>query len=797
MNRYADPTACPGCRSAIEYGAPTCPHCDLRLTGQTAQILYTTLVRADQLVDELRRPVAVPAGSVPTSQADVPTPTSPAPANKLTSTSIPKILLGLGALCLLVAALVFLAVAWSAMGMGGRTAVLVGLTATAAVLCGWLSTQGLRAGAESFAAVGLGLLTLDVFGADSANWLGDISRPDFAILLGVVVGLTATAAAAAGLRSPVERLVTAELAAALGLMLVVGGWVSADHLGRPASFVAGTLLSAASAFAAWRFRLVFLSVATAASAALWWLNLLSDGLVRGLAEPTVASLWGQFQIWPVLAAAVLAAVPAFVVRLPMFVRIASAGVGLTVLAVAAGLPTAGNSLTVAAAVVLAVLAVAVGTTAVAPGHWGWSAAGALTLSAMVAFGVLALLFSQAAVRLLADPWSVAADGRLGGATPHASPLLVLPAALLLVGAAWSTRRLIGAAPDLHGWVIPVVGVMAVGIAGTLALYPVQRWTVVVTLLVGAGIAWALTRERLLDHGVTTVVAATALATALPSDWLTAASLLVLTGLAFAIDYSNDGGLRRVAGAASMVLLGSLLWTGGHLALMPVAWLPVLVIATLGLIAVARPITAYELAAAPTAVVAIIAAEPDLTWLAVHLTVAGALVTASGLRKRRSELRWIGAGVLFLATWVRLADLDVTTVEAYTLPLAMALLGFGLYRMYHDDTDTLAALSPGLGLAIVPSLLQALVDPVATRALLVGLACAVLVVAGSSLRWSAPLLIGAAAGLLLVLREATYAQVLPQWVLIGLIGALLTVIGVTWERRLQELRLAAGYVRGLR
>jgi hypothetical protein len=66
-----------------------------------------------------------------------------------------------------------------------------------------------------------------------------------------------------------------------------------------------------------------------------------------------------------------------------------------------------------------------------------------------------------------------------------------------------------------------------------------------------------------------------------------------------------------------------------------------------------------------------------------------------------------------------------------------------------------------------------------------------------LRWGGPLVVGAAAGGLEVVREATYASVLPQWVLIALVGALLTVIGVTWEQRLRDLRLAAGYVRALR
>ena len=54
----------------------------------------------------------------------VDTPTSPGtPARTgIRSSSVPSILLGLGALCLLVAAVIFLSVAWSRLGVGGRRA---------------------------------------------------------------------------------------------------------------------------------------------------------------------------------------------------------------------------------------------------------------------------------------------------------------------------------------------------------------------------------------------------------------------------------------------------------------------------------------------------------------------------------------------------------------------------------------------------------------------------------------------------------------------------------------------------
>ena len=52
--------------------------------------------------------------------------------------------------------------------------------------------------------------------------------------------------------------------------------------------------------------------------------------------------------------------------------------------------------------------------------------------------------------------------------------------------------------------------------------------------------------------------------------------------------------------------------------------------------------------------------------------------------------------------------------------------------------------------------------------------------------------------LVVLRElAPYAVAIPQWVLIGLAGTVLTVVGVTWERRVRDLRAASTYVGRLR
>ena len=83
-------------------------------------------------------------------------------------------------------------------------------------------------------------------------------------------------------------------------------------------------------------------------------------------------------------------------------------------------------------------------------------------------------------------------------------------------------------------------------------------------------------------------------------------------------------------------------------------------------------------------------------------------------------------------------------------------------------------------------------------MLLGAGCLVLLLAGTALRWSAPIVVGALVGGALVLRElAPYAAAWPQWVLIGAAGSLLLGVGITWEARLRDLRRTAAYLGRLR
>jgi hypothetical protein len=186
--------------------------------------------------------------------------------------------------------------------------------------------------------------------------------------------------------------------------------------------------------------------------------------------------------------------------------------------------------------------------------------------------------------------------------------------------------------------------------------------------------------------------------------------------------------------------------------------------------------------------------------AAELTVAGvaAGITAY-LSNDRRRAGWVSGVLLTVASWIRLADNDIQVVEWYTLPAATALLVYGTRRLRKDQRESsLRCLGPGLVLALTPSLLLALREPVSWRGLLVGLASVGLVVLGVKARLAAPFVIGVFATALVAIRNIwPVAAFVPRWTLLFLVGGVLLAMGVTWESRVNDVRTASRYVRGLR
>ena len=247
---------CPDCGSGLSLSARACPQCGLSLVGPTAQHLWWIDAELNSL-DHRRRaladerpqvlarlrgestappahpaPVGGPAAPLPPRARPLPSgrhlsprhhPTAPpptAPVREMSRRSAQNVILGLGALLIGVAALVFAVWNWSDMGTGSRATVL-GLTTTAfALLALPLHRRGLHATAESFGVVATALLCVDAL----ALWIlvpNITNGPGYtAAALAVIVVLLALYPTLVPLRAP--RVLAAVLVQPIPILLLAG-----------------------------------------------------------------------------------------------------------------------------------------------------------------------------------------------------------------------------------------------------------------------------------------------------------------------------------------------------------------------------------------------------------------------------------------------------------------------------------------------------------------------------------------------------------------------------------------------
>ena len=810
MAHYADPDRCPDCGAPLPPapGRSTCPACGLTLSGPAAVELFTTLQRADALLASLRAgppDVVAPASDqpappdyAPPERSVVAVPPLAAPVHQPHRWSVPVVLLSLGGLCLVVGALVFLAVTWSVLGVGGRTAVLVALTGVAAVGTVLSARRGLRAAAETFATVTALFLALDLAGAANAGWLGDLGTSSAVLLSAVVVAVASALGNAAVRRLPTGPLVAPQLVAT-GATLVAAG-AALDRFGdHPlVTMSVSIVIAALAAFGAHHAGQRVLGVGETVVAALLWLLVVATGLGQSVdawaTDGRGAASWSDVE--PLLVAAAFAAAVVLAVRL---LRAPGVTDGLAAVAACWLVPAAvaavvGETVTelvlvaLAAAVLVVALALLVRPLVRAFGLAAIGLAGAGALAALSAVVVLAAgvgdelehQLSSSAPDLLARADLASFDGDV--AAPWTLPLAALAVAAAV------TVTLVGALRLPAGAWRPALAVGGpVVVASALCYLPLLLLVVLAAVAFAAQHLPARLRPWSLDVGVPLALGWTVLA-----GVVALYDPAVATGVALLTTVVVTGYVVRtgsIAGQGALPPLVALtVASAGWLLDCPGPWTVAAMIVAVAVVTVAVGTHyAIHLAALATCLVVLpigveSATAHEATWLAAYLTLTAVGAAVVSIKERSIAAAWAAALLELGATWVRLDASGVSTPEAYTLPLAAVLLAFGGWALWHDRSrGSLRTLGPGLVAALLPSLVVTAGDPVSLRALLLALACGALVAVGAVGRLLAPLVCGALAGAALVVLEVLpFHDAVPRWVLLTVAGVCLVVAGVRWE-----------------
>jgi hypothetical protein len=572
------------------------------------------------------------------------------------------------------------------------------------------------------------------------------------------------------------------------------------------------------------------AVVVGAAAPVSWLVLVGLGLDRMGTTATDRIWWSELRGWPLLVAAVLAAVPAALPaasvsrtagRIPFPARAVAACGSLVTLALFGAGPSSGPTADLLTwAVVSAALA---GVSAVAPRAWAWPAAGLTALALLLWTAITLVRPLDVITRLPAT--APADDARLGLHLPPAgdgpAPWTAVVGVLVIGATVGGLRRhLSPEAREAVGRAFIALGPGALALGATTGLLETEP-TLAIAVLAWAGTvaitgAMAVTVRHhdgpliaSLVFALYLVVVGLRLAVA---SHLLAAVLATAVALVLAGAYARAGrtvlrGILLPVLAASAVLVAGFAAThwpyladgrgdAAGLSLVGVAAAALLLARPAGRGEPSR--VSLEVGGLVIGLVAT-AFPVERTTVAMVLTVLGTAVAVVAILYRdRDEASWIGVALLGVATAIRVVE-DVRAPELYTLPAAALLIGAGWWRLDRDPAvGTFRALSSGLTLALLPSLLLALDEPVSLRGALIAAGGLAALVVGLGRLWAAPFAAGALTTAVLALRHlGPVVEGLPRWISLGAVGLLLLLVGVTWEQRRRDVQAASRYLASLR
>jgi hypothetical protein len=674
-------------RPTGDVGAGPCPSCGLPAAAHAALVVArigTTLSELardrDALLASLRaaapgpppaaRPVTAPAEAPiwapppaprATTPPPFPPPAFPPPAAFPPPTAPPprparrlspqQVLLGLGALLLVTAALAFVAVAWTRLGLVFQAGLMLTVTALACGCSAWAARRGLRATEEALAAAGAALLAVDL-GAARVRGLFSLEelplRSWWAISCAVVLLVAVLLGRAT--RTTVTWPLVALLAAQPLLFLLLG----VELVAGPAGVAAALALAAADLAAAERLRPSLTPVARrlAAVAGL-------AGVVGGLA---LTAWGGPLDAWA--ATALLAAT------------------GAGVLVSIERFPLPGRPTWVVPGVVGAVVGAALAGSLQHAGDHGWLIAAALGLALLTVAVLLVDRLSVAAVLVAAGSALVLVHVGLLADAGRSAELAVVALAATLPAVVAALRlpalRPVACAAAL---LAPAAAVLLAHDAEVLSATVAG---LLLALLAAGAFALATARrgrpEEAVAAGVGALVGLAAGATgAVAEAWGQVGLQLGVVGVAAGC-YAVVARRRPVAVVAVVdLVVATWIAVGGAGVETPEAYtLP----AAVGLLVLALPALrsgapswAAEGAAAGVALVPsafVVVVEPTALRLVLVVAAACALVVAGTVAHRQAPFV-LGAGVLAFVTVGRLAPYAPLLPRWVTLGTAGLLL----------------------------------------------------------------------------------------------------------------------------
>ncbi|MGM9342588.1 SCO7613 C-terminal domain-containing membrane protein [Streptomyces salinarius] len=786
------------------------------------------LRRREWLVHTLRAAARQPAPGAGTAPGGGPPRAGGGAVARRPEASAPgvqNVLLVLGGVLLTIAAVAFTLVSWGHLGIAGRALVLGALTVAALGGPVVLLRRGLRSTAEAVAALGTALTVLDAYALHEVAFAGTDGFGYAAGASAVLAGVWTAYAVLAGASAPTGARGTAQGASAgegtrLGLRHPLPLAVATAHL----PLLLWAIAAGAGPHTVTAVLLVTAAGGTAVALRAAWVPVRVVAVVGALGMGLVGVLSAGWLCWSASdpgtaarAAALLAGAAAVALLAGRFVPDADVAVGA---ALAAGLclvSGAGGVLwvavpgewTVPGCLACGVALLAVNRTALPrPLRRGLVRASAVVQCFAVLWSVPLVAGTVLGPSAqAARPWSgVPGDVRDAVFThvpwpPYAAtvPLVLaaVAAVLLLAGRNTTRRPAATAAALVLGWAAALVLPPVLQLTYTAGL--VAQGAVVVAAL---GFAEWADRTEPRPSPVTLTARLLALVTSVDLALLSLASEPATIGVLASLTAVFAAVCRRPgpASLAALVHATALACAIGASA----GWRPpqtallVLVVPAVAALVAARTsgsraTVPVEAAGAAAGLLALALAVTDPPMLALVLSLGGVLVAGTALRPERRPAGWAAAALFLLAAWVRLTAWDVTTPEAYTLPVTGPALVVGYLRRRRDPAvSSWTVYGAGLAVTLLPSLLAAWDDRHWLRPLLLGVAALVVTLVGARHRLQAPLVLGTGVLALVTLHElAPYiTQVvgaLPRWVPPALAGVVLLVLGATYEQRLRDAR----------